>query len=244
MLDDILWLVTARAGSKGIPNKNIKELNGIPLMSYRIMTALSLSPRENVWVSTDSIEYCEVAKKWGAQVPFLRPNELSSDESSSVDVVLHAMNYAETIGRKFNYIGLLEPTSPFVYIEDILAAINQLKSNEEYKTVIAVRESRPNTMFIQDKAEYLDKISERICEMKNIGRKNFKMEITPSGGFYIAKWSYFLKTRNFYTSKSTSYLLPEESSLEIDELIDWLWAEFLIEKKIIDITKLFNIPID
>lgn len=244
MLDDILWLVTARAGSKGIPNKNIKKLNGIPLMSYRIMTALSLSPRENVWVSTDSTEYSEIAKEWGAQVPFLRPIELSNDESSSVDVVLHAMNYAETIGRKFNYIGLLEPTSPFVYIEDILAAINQLKSKEEYKTIIAVKESRPNTMFIQYQAEYLDKISERICKIKNIGRKNFNIEITPSGGFYIAKWPDFLKTKNFYTPRSTSYLLPEESSLEIDELIDWLWAEFLLEKKIIDINKLFNIPID
>lgn len=244
MLDDILWLVTARAGSKGIPNKNIKKLNGIPLMSYRIMTALSLSPRENVWVSTDSTEYSEIAKEWGAQVPFLRPIELSNDESSSVDVVLHAMNYAETIGRKFNYIGLLEPTSPFVYIEDILAAINQLKSKEEYKTIIAVKESRPNTMFIQYQAEYLDKISERICKIKNIGRKNFNIEITPSGGFYIAKWTDFLKTKNFYTPRSTSYLLPDESSLEIDELIDWLWAEFLLEKKIIDINKLFKIPID
>ena len=244
MLDDILWLVTARSGSKGIPNKNVKNLNGIPLMAYRIMTALSISPKENVWVSTDSIEYCDIAKEWGAQVPFLRPKELSLDKSSSVDVVLHAMNYAETNGRKFNYIGLLEPTSPFVYIEDLLAAINQLKSREEYKSIIAVRESRPNTIFIQDHAEYLDKISERICKIKDLGRKNFNIEITPSGGFYIAKWSDFLKTKNFYTSRSTSYLLPDESSLEIDEFIDWIWAEFLIEKKIIDINKLFNRPID
>lgn len=244
MLDDILWLITARKGSKGIPNKNIKILNGIPLLSYRILTALSISPKENVWLSTDSTEYAEIAKEYGASVPFLRPSDLSTDDSSSVEVVLHAMNYAESVGHKFKYIGLLEPTSPFVYLKDIIAAVKKLKSKEEYKSIIAVKESRPNTTFIQDLTEYIDEISARIAKIKETGRKNFNKQITPSGGFYIAKWEEFFKTKNFYSSQSTFYLLPDESSLEIDEYIDWLWAEFLLEKKIIDINKLFNSTID
>jgi len=239
MNEHILWLITARSGSKGISNKNIRKLNNIPLIAYRIKTALMLSSSENVWISTDSIDYAKIASEYGATVPFIRPVELASDNASSMDVVLHAMKFSENLGKKYDFIGLLEPTSPFVYFEDLKSAVNKLSNNEKADAIVAVKESRPNTIFIQEESEFLDEI---YIKMKNTGsfaRHNFKKEITPSGGFYISKWGAFLENKTFYTPKTLPYLLPDESTLEIDEVIDFDWAEFLTKTNKIDFKKLF-----
>mgnify|MGYP000946277880 CR=1 FL=1 len=119
-MEDILWLIPARSGSNSIKDKNIKLLNGKPLIEYRIQTALSLSKNDHVWVSTDSQLYADISVKCGATIPFIRPGLLSTDNASSMDVVLHAMQHAEINNYNFDFICLLEPTSPFVYIEDIL----------------------------------------------------------------------------------------------------------------------------
>ena len=107
MGNDILWIIPARSGSKSIINKNIKLLNNIPLIEYRIKSALTIAEENQVWVSTDSNEYASIAIKAGAKVPFIRPDYLSNDTASSNDVVLHAINFAEKSGLKFNFIGLL-----------------------------------------------------------------------------------------------------------------------------------------
>lgn len=239
MIENILWLITARSGSKGIPNKNIKNLVNMPLLAYKIKTALSLSPSANVWISTDSNEYANLAKEYGATVPFLRPAELASDNASSIDVVLHAMKFAENLGKKFDFIGLLEPTSPFVYYDDIQKALIKLNEHDTAEAIVAVKESRPNTLFIQEESEFLDQISIKMKKANSLGRHNFNKEITPSGGFYISKWIAFLYNKTFYTEKTLPYLLPDESSLEIDELIDFDWAEFMTKSNRIDIKKLF-----
>lgn len=110
MEKNILWLVTARSGSKSIPDKNIKILGKQPLISYRIQSALTTRIAGDVWVSTDSEKYAEIAKEYGAEIPFLRPDYLSTDDASSTDVVLHAMEYALNLNKKYDFIGLLEPT--------------------------------------------------------------------------------------------------------------------------------------
>jgi len=240
MNKNILWLITARSGSKGIPNKNIKELNNTPLLGYKIKTALALSPAENVWVSTDSVEYANIATEFGAKIPFLRPDELASDNASSMDVVLHAMKYAENIGKNYDFIGLLEPTSPFVYYEDINDALTKLADNKNANAIVAVKESRPNTFFIQEESQFLDTISKRMADGGSLGRQFFKKEITPSGGFYISRWNAFLEHKTFYTEKTLQFLVPEESTLEIDELVDFTWAEFLIKYNKIDFKRLFK----
>ena len=236
----ILWLITARSGSKGIPNKNIKELLDLPLLAYKIKTALSISQSDNVWISTDSIEYANIAKVFGAHVPFLRPNELASDNASSMDVVLHAMEFAENIGKQYDYIGLLEPTSPFVYFNDLENAVIKLDKHDYAQAIVAVKESRPNTFFIQEESEFLDVFSKRLEDSKSLGRQFFKKEITPSGGFYISKWDAFKENKSFYTDKTLAFLLPEESTLEIDEIIDFDWAEFLVKYNKVDLKKIFK----
>lgn len=223
----ILWLITARSGSKSIPNKNIKLLNGKPLLAHRILTALKTKCDSKVWVSTDSREYAEIAEKHGAQIPFIRPKELAQDNSNSIDVVLHAMHFAKENLFEFDFIGLLEPTSPFISENQLMDAVHQLASNNEAEAIVAVKESRPHTIFIQNEDVYLVELAKNLTNLSALGRQNFKKQITPSGGFYIARWNSFLQNKSFYTAKTLGFLVDDFSALEIDEPIDFLFAEFL-----------------
>jgi len=227
----VLWLVVARSGSKSIKDKNIKLLDGLPLLAYRIKAALASELSGDVWISTDSNLYAETAKKFGAIVPFIRPSALAGDNSSSIDVTLHAMNHAEQGGLSYDYIALLEPTSPFVNVTDMDRAIERLDSHKSATGIVAVKASRPSTVFIQENSEFLESLAKNLEKTTNLGRQHFKEEITPSGGFYIKKWESMLADKSFYTSLTLSYLLDDISGLEIDEPIDWTWAEFIINTK-------------
>lgn len=230
MEKNILWLVTARSGSKSIPDKNIKILGKQPLISYRIQSALTTRIAGDVWVSTDSEKYAEIAKEYGAEIPFLRPDYLSTDDASSTDVVLHAMEYALNLNKKYDFIGLLEPTSPFIQGSDLDKAIELLNQNENASAIVATKESRPNRIFIQKEDEYLSELADNLKLYKKLGRQSFGREITPSGGFYISKWGDFLKNKSFYTNQTLSYLVDDISGLEIDEPLDWQFAEFIVNK--------------
>jgi CMP-N-acetylneuraminic acid synthetase len=228
MEKNILWLVTARSGSKSILDKNIKMLGNQPLISYRIQAALTTKIEGDIWVSTDSEKYADIAKGYGAEIPFIRPGYLSTDDASSLDVVLHAMEYALNLNKKYNFIGLLEPTSPFIKSSDLDKALELLKKNENASAIVATKESRPNRIFIQNEHEYLCELSDNLKFHEKLGRQAFRKEITPSGGFYISKWDDFLKNKSFYTGQTLSYLVDDISGLEIDEPIDWQFAEFII----------------
>lgn len=231
MIDNsILWLIPAREGSKSIKNKNIKLLNGTPLIEYRIKSALCVSKKENVWVSTDSEQYASIARKAGATVPFIRPKKLSTDTASSVDVVLHAMEHAKKFNKEFDYVGLLQPTSPFITSNQLNEAMALIEKNKEALAVVAVRETRPNKIFIQKESMFLKELFENLKNLKRVRRQEFEKEITPSGGFFISKWNAFIKKKSFYTTKTLSFKVDEISGLDIDEPIDWEFAEFIIRK--------------
>jgi CMP-N,N'-diacetyllegionaminic acid synthase len=236
----ILWLIAARCGSKSIPDKNIKLLGGYPLISYRIKSALNSKFTNDVWVSTDSEIYANISKEFGATVPFIRPDFLASDEASSMDVVLHSMDFALKNELEYDYIGLLEPTSPFIGSELLDEAINYLFSNKAASAIVATRESRPNSVFVQKNSVFLDDLADNLKTLNKIGRQSFNTEITPSGGFYISKWNDFIENRTFYSEKTLSYLVDDISGLEIDEPLDWQFAEFIVEKQIFDIKKIFR----
>jgi N-acylneuraminate cytidylyltransferase/CMP-N,N'-diacetyllegionaminic acid synthase len=231
----LLWLIAARSESKSIPDKNIKPLGGIPLLAWRIKSALKIANKEDIWVSTDSKHYADIARKYGAFVPFIRPSELSTDTAKSADVVLHAMNWAESIERNYDAVGLLEPTSPFIKSSRLEEAVDNLFMEEEAENIVAVRVVKPSSFYIQEDTKYLSVIARNIASKGLLRRQDEKKEITPSGGLYIAKWGAFKRNRTFYTNKTLSYVVPDLEGLEIDEPIDWEWAEFLIEKEKIDI---------
>ena len=229
LLEKVLWVIAARAGSKGIPDKNIKPLCGIPLLAYRIRSALKIAHREDVIISTDSKKYARIAADYGVTVPFIRPSELSTDTAASADVIWHAMQWAESSGRRYDAVGLLEPTSPFLYANRLFEAVKRLFKNDEAENIVAVRKVSPSTFYIQKESEYLDVISRRIAREGFLRRQDERSEVTPSGGFYIAKWSSFKSNKSFYTDKTLSFLVSDIEGLEIDEPLDWEFAEFIVE---------------
>lgn len=232
MTKRILWLIAARSGSKSIPHKNIKLLGGHPLLTYRIRSVIDADLSSDLWISTDSKEYAAIAKEYGAEVPFMRPKELSNDTSSSIAVVLHAMEHAKKLNKEYDYIGLLEPTSPFIKPNQLRRALSLLQENEEALAVVAVVESRPHKIFVQKDSKYLAELSKNLADIRVLGRQEFEKEITPSGGFYISKWDAFLKNKSFYTSRTLSFEVDEVSGVEIDEPMDWHFAEFVIKNKL------------
>ncbi len=239
----VLWLVTARSGTKGIPDKNIKRLGRWPLMAYRIRQALAFASKSDVWVSTDSIRYAKLAVSFGARVPFLRPGFLATDCSTSVDATLHAMRWAEEKGMAYDAIGVLEPTAPFVKSSYLVDAVKKLFSDTRAMSIVATRPVRPSTYYVQKDQRYLSKLARRLAKKGILRRQEEKGEITPSGGFYIAKWGYFMKSKTFYSSRTLSYRLPEVHGLEIDEPIDWCWAEFLLAKHLVKPQELLKVSL-
>lgn len=233
----VLWLVLARSGSRGIPHKNVKPLGGVPLLAYRVRSALAIARSEDVWISTDSEDYARIAEGHGATVPFLRPANLSADDSRSEDAVLHAMERAEAMGRRYDAVCILEPTSPFIRPEHLRLAVESLLGDKEAHSVVSVREVRPNTFFVQDEEAYLTALAENLKKRANkLRRQDFRRQVTPSGGIYLTKWEIFKERKTVYTEKTVPLLVSDIEGLEIDEPLDWLWAEFLIERKVVDIS--------
>jgi len=231
----VLWLITARSGSKSIPDKNIKRLGGVPLLAYRVTSALAIAAPEDVWVSTNRRRYAKIAESFGAQAPFLRPKHLSSDRAKSSDAVFHAMRHAASLGRKYDAIGLLEPTSPFVTSAHLLEAVDRLFEDKKAQGIVAVHAVRPSTFYVQPDARYLSRIARRMRKKGELRRQDERSEITPSGGFYISKWDFFWRRKTFYSERTLAFHLSETEGLEIDELIDWSWADFLIERKLVSV---------
>lgn len=236
----VLWVVAARSGSKSIPDKNIKILGSHPLLAYRIKSARSSAYLSDVWISTDSEDYAKIAEKYGAEAPFIRPVELATDEASSIDVVLQAMEFANSVNKKYQYIGLLEPTSPFISTNNLDEAISKLDSDKNASAIVAVKESRPNKIFVQKDDTYLTELAQNLKKNQKLGRQFFKKEITPSGGFYISKWNDFLQNKTFYNHNTLAYEVDEVGGLEIDESIDWLFANFIIENGLVNLKALFD----
>ena len=135
----VIAIIPARSGSKGLPRKNIKNLCGKPLIAWSIEAGLGSKYIDEVMVTTDSEEIARIAQAAGASVPFLRPAELSTDTSTSIDVIEHNNNfYKNELNRKFDLLILLEPTSPLRDISDIDMSIEQLLSNPRSTAVVGI----------------------------------------------------------------------------------------------------------
>ena len=125
----ILAFIPARSGSKGIPGKNITKVGGVPLIAYSVLTGRAAKLVSLTLVSTDSPQIAKIAKKYGAYVPFLRPVELATDKSLTIDAILHCLNWFEGRGENYDAVAVLEPTSPLRHKDDVDNAIKILIKN-------------------------------------------------------------------------------------------------------------------
>ncbi|MCH5226479.1 MAG: acylneuraminate cytidylyltransferase family protein [Muribaculaceae bacterium] len=221
-----LWLIPARGGSKGIPDKNLKPFCGESLVSRAVKQALECAQNiDTVFVSTDSDDIAAEASKVGCEIPFMRPAEFSTDSASTYSVILHALTTFRQSGLEFDRVILLQPTSPFRSIQDIKGAVSLW--NPEIDMVVSVCKSEANpyyNLFETDAQGFL-KISK--------GEGNFtRRQDAPTvweynGAVYVMSVSSLLKGPLSSFTKIVPYEMPRSRSMDLDTPEDWAIAEMI-----------------
>jgi CMP-N-acetylneuraminic acid synthetase len=228
----ILGLTLARGGSKSVPRKNIKPIAGLPLIGYTITEALKSKFITRYIVSTDDEEIQQVAIQCGAESPFLRPSEFSTDSASSVSAMQHAVDWVEQQeGVKYDYIVELMCTNPMKTVEDIDASIEKLISTKA-NSVIAVHQLEDHHPA-RIKKIINDKITDFcIPEISESRRQDLKPEAyIRSGSIYALKRDYLMiEGKRYGSDNSRPYILPQERAVNIDTEIDFMIAELMLNK--------------
>ena len=223
-----LIVIPARGGSKGIPRKNIKHLGGRPLIYYAIDGARSVVGDADICVTTDDAEIIDMVKAYGLDVPFVRPDYLAADNMGTYEVLLHALDYYEKIGRKYDTIVLLQPTSPFRRPDDIRGAMNEY--TPELDMVVTVKEAATNpyyNSYEEDKEGYLT-ISKG--DGKYARRQDVPEAWEYNGAVYVIN-AKSLKAKNMSDFRRVrKYVMDSLHSLDLDTLLDWKIAELLISE--------------
>ena len=224
-----LAIIPARGGSKGIPHKNIMDLCGKPLISYSIEAAKRSKYIDYVLVSTDDVGIKEVSMKYGANVPFLRPDKISSDEAKSIDVVLHGIEFLKNQGEKFDYVVLLQPTSPLRTYEDIDSAIELILEKKESSLVSLCQVDENPILMRTIEENNLKPILQ--FNGDNLRRQDLPTYYIFNGALYINTVEMLLKENAFVNEKSIPYIMEKNKSVDIDTIIDAKLAEYILEEK-------------
>ncbi|MDF2822465.1 MAG: CMP-N-acetlyneuraminic acid synthetase [Clostridiales bacterium] len=225
----ILAIIPARSGSKGLKDKNIKELNGKPLIAYSIDAAMLSNIFEKVMVSTDSEEYAMVARKYGAEVPELRPTNLSGDTSQPNEYIEHALELYQRQGIVFDYYVILQPTSPLRLAEDIINAVD-IAINEQKVHIVGVSEVEhsPRICNVLPKDESLNNFLKKE-DQKN--RQELGKYYRINGAIYIVEISKRAEEFGLYGEESKAYIMPKDKSIDIDSELDFILAEILLTRR-------------
>tara|TARA_B110000483_G_C18175738_1_gene535010 strand:+ start:346 stop:1026 length:681 start_codon:yes stop_codon:yes gene_type:complete len=209
-----LVLIPARAGSKGIKNKNLKKLGQKTLVEHTFLTACKLKKIDDIILSTDSKQIIRLSKKYKKiQTLFLRPKKFAADNSKMSEVALHTINFLKKINKKFKYIIILQPTTPFRSIKELNKIINHVKKNK-IKSLFSVTESWQHpSEFIEikkgKKVKFLDKNLDTY-------RQKYKNFYFINGAIYMTEIDYFIKKKRFITNKSLPFIMSQETLIDID----------------------------
>jgi len=221
----VLAIIPARGGSKRIPGKNVKILGDKPLIAWTVESARRSAYIDRLILSSDDNTIAKVALEHGCEVPFMRPESLATDTATSAEVVLHALNF---LGDDlFDYVILLQPTSPFRSFEDVDGAIKACLSGG-YSSLVSTRPVRenPSWMYYQE-GEALTSLSERLGDVASL-----RWQVL-NGAIYVFDVRWFLRNRAFMDDKTRLYPMSWDRSVDIDTIEDWAWAEFLLDKGIL-----------
>ena len=226
----VLGLIPARGGSKGIPKKNLKILNGKPLLSYTIEAALKSDLLEEVVLSSDDPEIMELGKSLGASVPFKRPDELATDESPSIDTVIHALQFLSEQGKQFDAVCLLQPTTPFRTVDLIDSAIRKFEASE-LDSLVSVRQVphhfNPHWVYQADDNNLLRSV---IKNKKVVSRRqNLPPAYYRDGMIYLTRTGIVLNDQSLYGDKIGFIESAEENYINLDTLQDWKEAERILK---------------
>jgi CMP-N-acetylneuraminic acid synthetase len=221
----ILALIPARGGSKGIPRKNIKPLVGKPLIAWTITEALKSCYLDEVVVSTEDAEIADVAKQWGASLPFMRPAELAQDDTPGAAPAIHALQ----VLPGYDVVLLLQPTSPLRTTADIDAFIEKaMEEKPQSMTSVYPTPKNPYWMYTLGDSARL----QPIMGAQTIHRRQDMPTIyAANGALYWAEKNWLAANNTFVTSETTGYVMPAERSIDLDSPVDWQLAELLLQSR-------------
>lgn len=221
----VLALIPARGGSKGIKNKNIIDLNGLPLIAYSIRAAKESKYIDDVIVSTDSLEIQEISNQYGAETPFIRPQRLASDTAATLDTVLHALNEMKMLGRLYDIVILLQPTSPLRTGEDIDGAVELFERTGE-EGVAAVSEVSDSPVLMR-KVEEDGRLKKFLSQNSSIRRQDMEKTYRINGSIYINLVSK-VDSNTSFNDNPIGYIMEKSHSVDIDEWVDLEIAKYYI----------------
>lgn len=228
----VLCTICARGGSKGVPNKNIKELLGKPLIAYTIEQAFYCRFIDRVVVSTDSQDIAIIAKQYGVEVPFMRPSDLATDESPKLPVIQHAVRYyIENLNFKPDYVIDLDPTSPLRISDDIEKCLNLIMNDFNCDSVITGYRSNKNPYFNMVEIDpkgfaYLSKKTEK----QVIRRQDAPIVYAMNASIYVWKTEVLLNQTRIVSGKMKLIEMPKERSIDIDTEIDFKLVELIMRE--------------
>lgn len=229
-ITDTLAIIPARGGSKGLPGKNIKPLNGKPLILYTIEAARKVFPDENICVSTDDPKIIKIVEQAGLHVPFMRPAELATDTAGSWEVVQHAYDFYKQKEFDFNKIVMLQPTSPFRTEQHIYEAWELFDKTPEAEMIVSVKKSKANPYFTLYELE-------RNGFIHKSKKGNFKTRqecpeiVELNGAIYLINNDLLPKILSKKETFNFPYFMTNLDSTDIDTEIDWMFAELVCSQK-------------
>ena len=221
-----LVIIPARSGSKGIPGKNIKPLNGKPLIYYTIDAARSIVDDTHICVSTDDDSIIKTVENYGLRVPFKRPQNLATDTASTYDVLLHALHFYEEKGEHFDAVILLQATSPFRTGKHVKEALELYSTDIDMVVSVKETDSNPYYVCFEEDSKGMLQISKG--DGLYMRRQDCPHVYEYNGAIYIINPNSLKKEPLNKFSKRKKYVMDREHSLDLDTMLDWKIAEFII----------------
>ncbi len=221
-------IIPARSGSKGLKDKNIRLLNGKPLLAYTIEAALHSGCYDTVMVSTDSELYARIARDYGAEVPFLREARTSQDETSPWEVMKEVLLKYRELGEEFDTFTLLQPTSPLRSAEDIRNAFQEMEEKDA-NAVVSMCELECSMHLVNTLPDDLSMDGFISNEQYNKRRQDIRPYYRFNGAIYISKVATFMKHMNIYDDRCYAYIMDRSRSYDIDSLEDLKVVEALMK---------------
>lgn len=221
-------IIPARSGSKGLKDKNIRLLNGKPMLAYSIEAAIKSRVFDSVYVSTDSEIYADIGRKYGAEIPFLRSEQLSTDTAKSWDVVLDALFRYENLGKRFDMVTLLQPTSPLRDAEEIRNAYEEYQVKKA-KAVVSVCEMEHSPLWSNTLPESLS-MDQFVKLQDNQARQSLQTYYRINGAIYMVDVMFLKQDKNIYRQGCFAYIMDGKKSIDIDAQMDFDMAEMLMKR--------------
>lgn len=226
----ILFVIPARGGSKGIPGKNIKLMGGEPLICRSIDIARKFVSDKDICITSDSDEIINVVKNYGVKVPFKRPDYLATDTASSYDVLIHAIDFYKAKGIEYDWMVLLQPTTPFRKEEDLHKMLEMM--TDDLDMVVSVKQAETNpyyNCYKINEAGYLQKFIQSSASGNGYGRQATRPLIyEKNGSVYIINLKSLRKQKINEFEKVHIYEMNKVYSIDLDEPLDWIFAEAVL----------------